>query len=338
MQNNTRGLIFAFLFIIAGTYAIMRFLSFVSSGSTVFRPGIKENLNDSISETTPETTESTKTEMQEQAVIPVEGITLPEGFKIHYFAQDIENARSLAKVNDNLIFVGSRTAGKVYAVEDTDGNRQSDAVYTIIDSLNQPNGVAYKDGDLYVAEINRVLKFSSIVESYKNKPDYEVIYDEYPDNELHGWKFISFGPDGKLYIPVGAPCNICIAEDPRFASITRINTDGSGFEIVAGGIRNTVGFDWDSETNDMWFTDNGRDWLGDNAPPDELNKITGTNQDFGFPYCHGNAIKDPEYGGTTDCSIYKPPEIELGAHVAALGIEFYDGDSLSRWHLKINFL
>jgi glucose/arabinose dehydrogenase len=258
--------------------------------------------------------------------VPVEGITLPEGFEIFYYAGDITNARSMTLSDSGIVYVGSRSAGKVYALVDRNGDNKSDENFIVAEGLNNPNGVAYKEGSLFVAEINRILKFEDIDNSYMNKPDYSVIKNDYPIDTAHGWKYISFGPDGNLYIPVGAPCNICKMEDPVYSSITSINSSGEDFSIIASGIRNTVGFDWHPVTKELWFTDNGRDMLGDDAPPDELNRISERGQYFGFPYCHGKDINDPEYGKNTDCDQFIKPEIELGPHVAALGISFYTGE------------
>lgn len=250
-------------------------------------------------------------------------ITLPEGFKIEYFAQNIEGARSMTYADNGVLYVGSRRAGKVYALVDYNGDYKSDDVFEIASGLNSPNGVAYLNGDLYVAEISRIIKFKNVDETYKNKPEYEVIKDNYPKDESHGWKYIAFGPDNKLYVPVGAQCNVCENENSVYSTITRINPDGSDFEIYATGVRNTVGFTWHPQTKEMWFTDNGRDWLGDDSPSDELNKAPEIGLNFGFPYCHSGNILDPEFGQNKDCSDYKSPVQNLGPHVAALGLKFY---------------
>jgi glucose/arabinose dehydrogenase len=257
--------------------------------------------------------------------IQLEKIDLPKGFKIEVFAENIDDARSMEVGKDGIIFVGNRRGDKVYAVVDEDNDYKADKKYVIVEGLNMPNGIALKGDDLYVAEVNRILKFADIYNTYKNSPDYEVIYDEYPTDRHHGWKYIAFGPEGKLYVPVGAPCNICAPEE-IYASITRMDPDGSNMEIFAHGIRNTVGFAWHPETENLWFTDNGRDKMGDNRPPDELNKITEKGMHFGYPYCHGKNISDPKYGDRKDCDQFTPPQKELGPHVAALGMIFYTGD------------
>jgi glucose/arabinose dehydrogenase len=258
--------------------------------------------------------------------IQLEKIQLPKGFKIEVFASGIKDARSLAVGENGVVFVGNRREDKVYAVVDTDGDFKAEKKYVIVEDLNMPNGIALRDNDLYVAEVNRVLRFKNIYENYKNKPDYEVIYDEYPTDRHHGWKYIDFGPSGKLYVPVGAPCNICDSKDPIYASITRMDPDGSNMEIYAEGVRNTVGFAWHPETKELWFTDNGRDRMGDNKPPDELNHAPEKGMHFGYPYCHGDDISDPKFGKNKDCENYTKPAQELGPHVAALGMIFYTGN------------
>lgn len=257
--------------------------------------------------------------------LPIDQIKLPPGFRIEVFAEDVKNARSLALSPNGTLFVGNRTSDNVYALRDTDGNHRADMKYVIATDLKMPNGVAFHNGDLYVAEVSRILRFPDIESQLENPPTSEVVFDDYPSDTHHGWKYISFGPDGKLYVPVGAPCNICKEDDEVYATITRLNPDGSGMEIYAEGIRNSVGFDWHPETGELWFTDNGRDWLGDNQPPDELNRATAKGQHFGYPYCHGGDISDPEFGGQRNCSEFEKPSQALGPHVAALGMEFYNG-------------
>ncbi len=252
----------------------------------------------------------------------VSNITLPDGFRITYFAEDVPGARSLEMVNGTL-FVGTRDEGKVYAVVDEDGNFKADKVEVVASDLYMPNGVAFKNGSLYVAEVHRVLKFENILDRLDDPPSPVVVRDDFPSESHHGWKFIKFGPRGDLWVPVGAPCNVCNPPRP-FASITRMNSDGSNFEVYAEGVRMSVGFDWNPSTGDLWFTDNGRDWLGDNRPPDELNHAPRKGLHFGFPFCHGKDVVDPEFSGS--CSGYTKPELELGPHVAALGMRFYEGE------------
>jgi glucose/arabinose dehydrogenase len=224
-----------------------------------------------------------------------------------------------------VIYVGNKDGDKVYAIKDTDNDFVADKRWVLASGLNMPNGVAFKDGDLYVAEVSKILKFPKIEADLSNPSEPVVINDQYPTEAHHGWKYIAFGPDGKLYVPVGAPCNIC-EPDEIFASITRINDDGSGREIFAHGIRNSVGFAWHPQTNELWFTDNGRDMLGDDIPPCELNKAQQAGMNFGYPYCHGDEISDPEFGSKRPCSDFTPPTQKLGPHVAPLGLKFYTGN------------
>jgi len=250
-------------------------------------------------------------------------VQLPPGFKIELFCGEVPGARSLAMSPSGVLYVGTRQTGRVYAVITRPAEPQR--VVTIADGLNMPNGVAFWDGDLYVAEVGRIIRFRQIESYLDHPPAPEVVYDQYPKDTHHGWKFIRFGPDGKLYVPVGAPCNVCLSNNPVFATITRLNRDGSGMEIFARGVRNSVGFDWHPRTGEMWFTDNGRDWLGDDQPPDELNRAGLKGLHFGFPHCHGGVIADPEFGSKQSCDQFTPPAAKLGPHVAALGMRFYTG-------------
>lgn len=251
-------------------------------------------------------------------------IGLPPGFEIAYYARNVPNARSLALGANETVFIGSRQAGTVYALVDQDGDGQADNLFTIASGLNSPNGVAFHEGALYVAEIQRIIRFDNIEENLATPPTAVVVNSEYPSDSWHGWKYLRFGPDGYLYVPVGAPCNVCETSG-LYGTITRLRPDGSGLEVYARGIRNTVGFDWDPDTGELWFTDNGHDTLGDDIPPDELNYAPQAGLDFGFPYCHGIAIADPEYGGQRSCVEFTAPALELGPHVAALGMRFYTG-------------
>jgi glucose/arabinose dehydrogenase len=209
---------------------------------------------------------------------------------------------------------------RVYAVIDNNKDKVSDETVTISTGLNSPNGVAYKDGDLYVAEIGRIIMFQDIINNLYDA-SYEVVFDGLPKNPNHGWKYIAFGPDGLLYIPIGAPCNVCDEEGP-YATLNTLDIETGEFRKIASGIRNTVGFDWNPDDGSMWFTDNGRDWLGNDIPPDELNLLE-SGSHYGFPYCHGKDIADPEFNDR-ECTEFNLPEVELGPHVAALGMEFYD--------------
>ena len=252
-------------------------------------------------------------------------VTLPPGFKIQLYAEDVPNARSMTLSPSGTLFVGTRKKGNVYAVIDSNQDQKADEVVTIASDLNMPNGVAFRDGHLYVAEVDRIIRFNNIEQNLQRPPQPVVVFDGYPSDRHHGWKFIRFGPDGKLYVPVGAPCNICESQDSVYASLTRLNLDGQNLEIFAHGIRNTVGFDWHPVTQELWFTDNGRDWLGDDIPPDELNHAATKGLHFGYPFCHGRNIADPEFGHKRVCDEFTAPAIELGPHVAALGMRFYTG-------------
>lgn len=272
---------------------------------------------------TKESAEETTDETEEEALIQLDKLNLPDGFNIEVYATDVTNARSMTMSPSGTLFVGTRGDGRVYALKDTDGDMVSDKMYTLMKDGNMPNGVAFRDGDLYVAEVDRVLKYEDIESKLDNPGEPIVLIDDYPTEKHHGWKFISFGPDGKLYVPVGAPCNICESEDDIFNSITRINPDGSGREIVQRGVRNTVGFTWHPETGDLWFTDNGRDMLGDDIPACELNRATEDGMHFGYPYCHQGDLLDPVFGKDKSCEDYVSPAQNLGPHTAPLGVEFY---------------
>lgn len=281
-------------------------------------------------ESTTESEKTTDTEKKTESVNTerdslLSTLNLPDGFEISVYAE-VPNARSMALSETGTLYVGNRQEDKVYAVQDTDGDGKADKRYILAEGLNMPNGVAFKDGDLYVAEVSRILKFSDI-ENNLESPEYEVIYDQYPTDKHHGWKYIAFGPDGKLYVPVGAPCNICNnPEKPIYASITRMDPDGTNMEVYAHGVRNTVGFTWHPETNDLYFTDNGRDMLGDDKPFCELNVASEKDQHFGYPFCHSGMIKDPEFGDLRSCDEFKKPYRNLGPHVAPLGLKFYTAD------------
>lgn len=251
-------------------------------------------------------------------------VRLPAGFKLEVYADDVPGARSMALGQRGTLFVGTRMrGGKVYAVSGTPGSGARPTVRVLADKLNMPNGVAFRDGALYVAEISRILRYDDIEAQLDPPPKPKIVRDDLPKDGHHGWRYIAFGPDGKLYVPIGAPCNIC--NEPKYGVLTRMNADGSGHEVFARGIRNTVGFTWHPDTRELWFTENGRDWLGDDRPPCELNSAPRAGLDFGFPYCHGKDIKDPEFGHLGDCSRITPPVQLLGAHVAPLGVKFYTG-------------
>ena len=257
-----------------------------------------------------------------QGPLPLDRVKLPPGFEITIFAEGVEDARSMALGEKGTLFVGTRSAGNVYAIRH-DGRKASEVI-RIASGLNMPNGVAVKDGALFVAEVGKVWRYDNIEAGLPRPAKPALVYGKYPTERHHGWKFIRFGPDGWLYVPIGAPCNVCDREPP-YASITRLKPDGSAMEIFARGVRNSVGFDWHPESKELWFTENGRDMLGDDVPPDELNRAPRAGLHFGFPYCHGGDIPDPEYGSKRKCSELTPPARKLGAHVASLGMRFYTG-------------
>jgi glucose/arabinose dehydrogenase len=278
-------------------------------------------------ETQPAATDSVDTSVpaitDSVAQLPLSSIKLPAGFNIAVYAE-VDNARSLALSSSGTLFIGNRDGDKVYAVRDTDGDFKADKKWTVASGLNSPNGVALKDGDLYIAEISRILRIRGIESKLNNPGKPEVVYDKFPTEGHHGWKYIAFGPDGKLYVPVGAPCNICEPE-PVYAAIHRMNADGTGLELFASGIRNTVGFTWHPETKNIWFTDNGRDVLGDELPPCELNTAPQKGMHFGYPYCHAGTIKDPEFGMKKPCTDFNAPAQNMAPHSAPLGLKFYTG-------------
>jgi glucose/arabinose dehydrogenase len=255
-------------------------------------------------------------------------LQLPEGFSVEIYAEGVTNARQLALGKNGIVYAGSRSKGNVYAIVDKNGDYKADDIYTIAKDLRMPSGITYRDGSLYVAAVSKILRFDDIDQHLENPPEPVIITDNFPDDGHHGWKFIDFGPDGKLYVPVGAPCNICDPVDDIYATITRINPDGSDREIIAHGVRNSVGFAWHPQTGDLWFTDNGRDRLGDNRPPCELNHLSQKGQHFGYPYKHGHDIWDPEFGdkGQSMTQDFRAPAQALGPHVAPLGMIFYTGD------------
>jgi glucose/arabinose dehydrogenase len=259
--------------------------------------------------------------------VRLETVDVPAGFTMEIFARGVEGARSMALGDAGTVFVGTRGAGVVYALRDTDGDAHADEMVTVAADLDVPNGVAFRDGSLYVAEVSRVIRFDDVEQRWHDPLAPAVVNASFPSEAHHGWKYLRFGPDGKLYVPVGAPCNVCVRrDDERFATILRMNADGTDLEIFARGVRNSVGFDWHPETGEMWFTDNGRDWLGNDAPPDELNRAHASGLHFGFPHCHGGMLVDDELGAGRTCDQFEPPVQRLGPHVAALGMRFYTGD------------
>jgi len=260
------------------------------------------------------------------STLPIDKIQLPDGFEISVYADGVENARAMAMGSEGTLFVGSRRAGKVYAIFDADKDYRADKVMTIAQDLHLPTGIAYHNGDLYVAEVSKIWKYPNIEASLPDVPEAVLVSDAFPTDDHHGWKYLGFGPDGKLYVPVGAPCNVCEKENEIYSTICRMNADGSDLEIYAKGIRNSVGFTWHPTTDELWFTDNGRDHMGDDIPPCELNRAPQKDMHFGFPYCHGGTIPDTEFGDEAPCENFTQPVQNLGPHVAPLGLAFYTGD------------
>ncbi len=256
--------------------------------------------------------------------LPLDRIDLPPGFRIHVFAAEVPDARTLRLGREGTVFVGNRQEGKVYAVIDRDGDYRADRVRTIADGLAMPNGLALHADDLYVATNRRILRFPDIERRLADPPAPEVVRDALPEQNYHGWRYLGVGPDENLYVSIGSPCNVC--GDPGFSLIARTDLDGKGWTTYARGVRNSVGFDWDPVTDELWFTDNGRDQLGDNRPPDELNHAPAPGAHFGYPHCHGADIQDPELPGDRPCDAYRAPARALGPHVAALGMRFYTGE------------
>jgi glucose/arabinose dehydrogenase len=267
-------------------------------------------------------------------------LTKPAGFSIDVYATGVQGARSMALAPDGTLFVGQRR-NTVYVVVDKDGDHKADSVTPLTTSLRIPNGLAFKDGTLYVGELNRIIRYDNVLAAVKagttSSLTPKVVVDNLPEETAHGWKYMAFGPDGYLYYQIGAPCNICDRGDP-FAAIWRVKPDGGAPEIFARGVRNSVGMAWHPDTKELWFTDNGRDLLGDEVPNDELNNAPKAGLHFGYPYCHQGDTPDPEFGAGHPCSNYTPPAQRLGPHVAALGLKFYGGSMFPPEYKKKLFI
>jgi glucose/arabinose dehydrogenase len=287
-------------------------------GPPIWKQGMPEKMKDST--LAPHAPRLTETPLNE---IPVGKIKLPEGFKVEVWAHGMPGARMMARNDDgSRVWVGTRTIGRVYEVSAKDGKTTN---RILVEKLTQPNGVAFKDGALYVMAIDKFLKYDGIEKNPAVQPTDITAAFKLPPKQHHNWKFLNIGPDGKLYVPFGSPCNICEPE-PEYGQIRRYNMDGSNMEVVARGVRNSVGFDFHPKTKDLYFTDNGRDWMGNDGPEDEFNHVTKVGEFFGFPYCHAMGIPDQDIKKDKPCDGVTKPIALLGAHAAALGMRFYSAD------------
>ncbi|WP_281557888.1 PQQ-dependent sugar dehydrogenase [Thalassomonas sp. RHCl1] len=261
---------------------------------------------------------------QSAAAITLDQLSVPSGFKISFFAEDVGSARQMALSDSGVVYAGSMNAGKVYALKDTDNDGKADKRWLIAKGLKRPSGIAFKDGDLYVADIERILRFGNI-DANLEKPKSEVFFSDLPDDRHHGWKFLRFAPNGDLIIPVGAPCNICEAPTDKHSRIFSLNMKTKALTEIASGVRNSVGFDFHPVSGELWFSENGGDMMGDDVPPDEINRLVKPGSHFGYPYFHAGTIADPKFGKGKKPEDYVHPVLKLGAHVAPLGIHFYQG-------------
>jgi glucose/arabinose dehydrogenase len=255
------------------------------------------------------------------ADIMLDKIKLPPGFSIELWAQGLPNARSITLGSKGTVFVGTRLRDSVYAVVEADGKRQ---VKTILKGLYRPNGVAFHNGALYVAELSRILRYDNIEDYLDNPPKPVIVFDALPKDETHGWKYLTVGPDGGIYFNIGAPCNSCVPLDTH-AQIVRVDPASGVLETVVKGVRNSVGMAFHPVTKELWFTHHGRDWLGEDLPNDTLHRVTRKGAHFGYPYCHQGDTLDPELGKGRSCNEFAPPALKLGAHIAPMGLRFYNG-------------
>jgi len=273
-----------------------------------------------------------------KAEIKLDQLSVPEGFKISFFAEDVANARQMALSDSGIVYVGTRRKGMVHALQDTDNDGKADKRWIVAEGLNLPSGLAWKDGSLYVAEVHRILRFPKIDEQLTKKksklPTFEVFFADLPTDKHHGWKFLRFSPQGNLIIPVGAPCNICEAPTDKHSRIFSLDMKTKTLTELAQGVRNSVGFDFHPDSGELWFSDNGRDMMGDDIPPCEINRIVKPGSHFGYPYFHGDDISDPKFGEGKKAQDYVSPALNLGAHVAPLGIHFYKGGQFPKEYRK----
>ncbi|WP_254275303.1 sorbosone dehydrogenase family protein [Halomonas sp. 3H] len=272
--------------------------------------------------------------------IPLDHLRLPDGFSAEIWAHGMPGARMMARGDEGTLFIGTRGIGRVYAVLDNGSEEREHRI--IAEGLTQPNGVAFKDGSLYVAAINRIFRYDDIETHLANGevPEPEELTEAFglPDDQHHGWKFLAFGPDGRLYVPVGAPCNGCEVDPDTHATIHSFEPDGSDMRVEARGVRNSVGFDFHPETGELWFTDNNQDWISEHGPNDELNRLSETGEHFGFPYCHGVGVIDPELGDADACNGTTLPAATLDPHTAPLGMRFYSGDMFPEEYRNAMFI
>lgn len=269
------------------------------------------------------------------AEIPLADFKLPPGFKVELWAHGMPGIRAMARGEGGKIYAGTRGIGRVYEITDNGGARSHRVV---VDKLNQPAGVAFRNGSLYVMAIDKVLRFDGIERNPAVTPVDMTAVFKLPKEQHHNWKYIAFGPDGKLYVPFGAPCNICVPPSDEYAQIRRYNADGSGMEVIARGVRNSVGFDWHPVTKEMWFTDHGRDWMGDDGPEDEFNRMPATGRNFGFPHCHANGIPDRDIRKADACAGVTLPVTTMGPHAAAMGVLFYTGSMFPAEYRNVAFV
>ncbi len=251
---------------------------------------------------------------------------LPPEFSLSVVTDEVPSARQMALSESGVLFVGSLRAGKLYAVVLGEDWQAEPEVVVFASGLAMPSGLALLGDDLYVAALDRVLRYPDIANTFRDRPTPQTVTDALPDKRHHGWKYLSVGPDGYLYVPVGAPCNICLSQDPRFASILRMHPRSGETTVYASGVRNSVGMAWHPQTGVLWFTDNGRDMLGDDVPPEEVNRVVEAGAHYGYPYVHGADVLDPRFGDGHDPADYTPPTFEIQAHAAALGVVFYTGE------------
>jgi len=262
----------------------------------------------------------------------------PPGFRISVLTDQVPNARQMALSDSGILYVGSRRAGKIYAVPLSNAAGSPSRVVLVDSNLTMPSGIVMRGKDLYVGALNQILRYRNIDNHFSANPEPEIITDSLPNKTHHGWKYLSLGPDGNLYVPVGAPCNICLSENEEFASILKVDPDTGKHSLYAQGVRNTVGLAWHPEKHTLWFSDNGRDRLGDDTPAEELNEVTEPGQHFGYPFIHAGTIRDPKFGAGHDSKDYEPPRVKIQAHSAALGITFYTADHFPKTYQGALFI